>query len=88
VSLAHLTDTEAELLVAALAGFARARETSPVRRRRALQATKNGRHVMELTGDGSASGVVQAAVVQAAPVAFDLDATLAKVEALTAESAS
>jgi hypothetical protein len=43
---------------------------------------------MELTGDGSASGVVQAAVVQAAPVAFDLDATLAKVEALTAESAS
>jgi predicted amidohydrolase len=37
-----------------------------------------------LTGDGEGRGVVRAAVVQAAPVAFDVDATLAKVERLTA----
>jgi nitrilase len=41
-----------------------------------------------LMGKGSASGVVRAAVVQAAPVAFDPDATLAKVERLAAESAA
>ena len=41
----------------------------------------------KLARDGSMSAVVRAAVVQAAPVAFDLDATLAKVERLTAESA-
>ena len=40
----------------------------------------------KLALDGSMSAVVRAAVVQAAPVAFDLDATLAKVERLTAES--
>jgi predicted amidohydrolase len=41
-----------------------------------------------LTGNGQGPGVVRAAVVQAAPVAFDVDATLSKVERLTAESAA
>jgi nitrilase len=41
-----------------------------------------------LMDNGSASGVVRAAVVQAAPVAFDTDATLAKVERLAADSAA
>ncbi len=41
-----------------------------------------------LMGDRLESRVVRAAVVQAAPVAFDVDATLAKVERFTAESAS
>ena len=40
------------------------------------------------TADGEAPRVVRAAVVQAAPVAFDLEATLTKVERLTAESAA
>ena len=35
----------------------------------------------------TASGVFRVAVVQAAPVAFDVEATLAKVARLTAESA-
>jgi len=39
-----------------------------------------------LLGNGLASGVVGAAVVQAAPVAFDVDATVAKVDSLTGES--
>jgi nitrilase len=39
-------------------------------------------------GERSESRVVRAAVVQAAPVAFDVEATLAKVARLTAESAS
>jgi nitrilase len=40
------------------------------------------------TAGGKAPGIVRAAVVQAAPVAFDLGATLMKVERLTAESAA
>src|ERR1700758_3079658 len=40
------------------------------------------------TADGEAPTIVRAAVVQAAPVAFDLEATLSKVERLTAESAA
>jgi predicted amidohydrolase len=43
---------------------------------------------MGLRDSSSVSGVVRAAVVQAAPVAFDTDATLAKVDSLTAESAA
>ena len=39
-------------------------------------------------GHGAESGVVRAAVVQAAPVVFDVDATLAKVERLVAECAA
>jgi nitrilase len=38
--------------------------------------------------DAAGRSVVRAAVVQAAPVAFDLEATLAKVDRLTAESAA
>jgi nitrilase len=40
------------------------------------------------TADGEAPTIVRAAVVQAAPVAFDLEATLMKVERLAAESAA
>jgi hypothetical protein len=36
----------------------------------------------------SAAGVIRAAVVQAAPVAFDRERTLDRVEQLTAESAA
>src|SRR6266508_126350 len=35
---------------------------------------------------GSGAGAVKAAAIQAAPVAFDVDATLDKVERLTAEA--
>src|SRR5262249_58598437 len=40
------------------------------------------------TAGGEAPRIVRAAVVQAAPVAFDLEATLTKVERLTAERAA